>query len=522
MFLTQQDDLTPMEPNATENGRSALTDEAERHRLLAEMAERSTDMISRHTPDDWRFIYASPAVTHLLGYTVEEIIGVSAYELYHPDDVNNFKRRSSNVRYERGLYTHTYRFRRKDGRYIWLESTSRTLRSSETGELKEILVVSRDATRRIEANQTNQRLARVLESTSDLVLFISPTLELTHLNEAARKVLGQELVHSYRLTLNDVLSPTSYAQLQEEGFPTAIASSSWRGELTMKSSYGEAIPVHLELLAHKSYHDNVEYFSIVCRDLTQTKAQEEQLKQYELDINHASRLIAMGELSSSLAHELNQPLTSIVNYLRGISRRFSKQDNIAWQDIQQPINKAADAAMRAGAIIHRMMDFTRKGNSQFEPTEFNNVVNNIFEFCQTTADRHNITLANRIDLGSIWVYVDRIQLEQVLLNLVMNGIEACQAVKRNGATVWIEASLQPNQQLLVKVADEGPGLSASQAAKLFDSFYTTKEKGLGMGLSITRSLVESLGGELWVEHLPTAGAAFCFTLNITEPPNIEG
>src|SRR5699024_9218311 len=144
--------------------------------------------------------------------------------------------------------------------------------------------------------------------------------------------------------------------------------------------------------------------------------------QYQLDISHASRLIAMGELSSSLAHELNQPLTGIVNYLRGINRRFSQQESIQWQDIKTPITKAADAAMRAGTIIHRMMDFTRKGSTKFEATEINQVVNNIFEFCQSNADRHNVTLANNIDTG-VWVHVDRIQLEQVLLNLVLNGIE---------------------------------------------------------------------------------------------------
>src|SRR5690554_5520894 len=98
-----------MKTRTPEEGFTALTDDAERNRLLAEMAEQSTDMISRHTPEDWRFIYASPAVTHLLGYSVEEIVGMSAYDLYHPDDVEDFRVRAPTVNYDRGLYTHTYR-----------------------------------------------------------------------------------------------------------------------------------------------------------------------------------------------------------------------------------------------------------------------------------------------------------------------------------------------------------------------------------------------------------------------------
>ncbi|MCO4759472.1 MAG: PAS domain S-box protein, partial [Oceanospirillaceae bacterium] len=209
-----------MDTPGPHEGLSALTDDAERNRLLAEMAEQSTDMISRHTPGDWHFIYASPAVENLLGYSVDEIIGMSAYELYHPDDVEDFKRRSPSVSYERGLYTHTYRFRCKDGHYTWLESTSRSLRDPETGELKEILVVSRDASRRIEAEQTNRRLARVLESSSDLVAFIDLDNRVSNLNEAARERLGVDKVDD-TLILRDLFHPQSYQQLLDEALPTA-------------------------------------------------------------------------------------------------------------------------------------------------------------------------------------------------------------------------------------------------------------------------------------------------------------
>lgn len=520
MFLSQPDEFNSMEFRTTEEGLTALTDDVERNRLLAEMAEQSTDMISRHTPGDWRFIYVSPAVTHLLGYSVAEIIGISAYDLYHPDDVHNFERRTPNVRYDRGLYTHTYRFRCKDGRYIWLESTSRSLRCPETGEQKEILVVSRDASRRIEADQANRRLARVLESSSDLVLFIAPAplFRLTHLNEAARNRLQLKDSYAGEVTLREVLAAESYAQLVQEGVPQADKEGNWRGELLMSAADQRTFPVSLELLAHTSLHGDVEYYSIVCRDLTEAKAAEAQLKQYQADIHHASRLVAMGELASSLAHELNQPLTGIVNYLRGITRRFSHQQEVNWNELEYPIEKASAAAMRAGELIHRMMDFTRKRLPQTTAVEVNDVIADMLQFCKSSAHQHNVSLVASAMTEPVWVLADRIQLEQILLNLLMNALEACQPFAAEPCQVWVETRRAPNNQLIVCVIDQGPGLTEEEQAKLFDRFYTTKDKGLGMGLAITQSLVESHNGELWIESPESGGASFCFSLTITEPP----
>ncbi len=515
MFLSQQPNHGAMDTPTPEEGFTALTDDAERNRLLAEMAEQSTDMISRHTPGDWRFIYASPAVTHLLGYSVEEIVGVSAYDLYHPDDVENFQRRAPSVRYERGLYTHTYRFRCKDGHYTWLESTSRTLRDPDTGDIREILVVSRDASGRIEAEQTNRRLARVLESTSDLVIFTSLDHRITHLNESARQVLALDSA-TPSAALSELFTETSYRLLGEAAFPTALRRGNWSGELDMRDRRGQTIPVSLELLAHRSYHGDMEYFSLVARDLSAAKAAEAQLKAYQADIEHASRLVTMGELASSLAHELNQPLTGIVNYLRGIQRRFGDQTEVRWQDLRVPLEKTVDTALRAGGIIHRMMDFTRKRAPVHEAMDLLPVVDDLLQFCEPNAERHNVVLENRMTLTGARVVADRIQLEQILLNLIVNAIEACQTPAGQAPLkVWLEAQ-RHGRQLEIRVRDQGPGLPPHSSDKLFERFFTTKKNGLGMGLAISRSLVESLGGELWPLAVEEGGACFCFTLALAD------
>lgn len=509
--------LLIMKNRTPEEGLTALTDDAERNRLLAEMAEQSTDMISRHTPEDWRFIYVSPAVTHLLGYSVEEIVGLSAYDLYHPDDVEDFRLRAPTVNYDRGLYTHTYRFRCKDGHYTWLESTSRTIRDPETNDIREILVVSRDATHRIKADKANRRLARVLESTQDLVIFANLDLTVSHLNEAARKALELEHTDYSAFALSWFVTEKGLAILMDEGFPSAKKTGSWRGELTMRSLKASRIPVLLELLVHRSLHGDIEYFSLVAHDLSEKKAAEEQLKQYQADIDHASRLVTMGELASSLAHELNQPLSALVNYLRGIERRFADKSTLLWSDVEVPITRSIRTALRAGEIIHRMMDFTRKQEPVITRLDLPELIGEMIDFCESMAERHNVRLVFDLDSSLPAVKGDRIQLEQVLLNLIVNAIEASASSDDDEVTtVRIGVDVHEGGQLRVKVEDQGQGISDLDMSRLFDRFFSTKETGLGMGLAISRSLVENLGGELWAENIPEGGARFSFTLNITD------
>ena len=387
MILSHGKQQSLMKSSKTQHHASSLTNDAKRNRLLAEMAEQSTDMISRHTPDDWRFIYASPAVKVVLGFGVDEIIGMSAYELYHPDDVDDFKRRRPSVIYDQGFYTHTYRFRRKDGRYTWLESTSRSIRDEETGELREILVVSRDVSHRIDA--------------------------------------------------------------------------------------------------------------------------DERMRQYQNELNRASRMAAIGEMASGLAHELNQPLTAIVNYVRGIERRVLVNPQLTLAEVQTPLSRIAATAQRAGDILHRMMDFARKREPKREPLNLCELTSGLIEFCSNSAKQHNVHIENYLPNRLPIVMADRVQIEQVLLNLLLNAIEASHhEADKPAGLVWVEASLDCHAQVIISVCDQGEGIPNNDAEPLFEQFYSTKANGLGMGLSISRSLVEAHGGQLIGENLPKGGATF--------------
>ena len=225
----------------------------------------------------------------------------------------------------------------------------------------------------------------------------------------------------------------------------------------------------------------------------------------------------MGELASSLAHELNQPLAAMVNYLRGIERRFADKAMLSWSDVELPISRSIRTALRAGGIIHRMMDFTRKQEPVITSLNLPELIREMVDFCESMAERNNVRIAFEPPSDLPPVRGDKIQLEQVLLNLIVNAIEASASSEdEDVTTVDIRVESYGSSQLQVEVEDQGQGISEADMSRLFDRFFSTKDTGLGMGLAISRSLVENLGGELWAESIPAGGARFSFTLNTTD------
>lgn len=501
-------------------------DDPVRNRMLAELAYRSTDMISRHTPDGWRFIDASPAIETLLGYSTDEIIGVAALDLYHPDDAQIFINRSKQVRYQKGIYTHTYRFLSKSGKYVWLESTSRTIRDPKTRKIKEILVVSRDVGHRMATDQTNNRLVQIIETTNDLVLSITPHYQIRYLNTSATQTLHipySDIHADTDLNLQHYLPPQDWDVFLHHAIPYALEHNSWRGELSLRSREGDAIPVGLEIICHFSSlwrQRSVEYFSLVARDLTQAKKAERELQKYKTTVEHAEKLIVLGEMASSMAHELNQPLTAIINYSRGLRNRLDKS-TLDLDILHQTLAKITETALRSGAIIHRIMDFARKKNAlKIETIDIEKTVLDIIAFCQHKAQHQAVQIELVPTRPKLFAKTDRIQVEQILLNLLVNAIESYQHSSIPDKKVYVHLNGWQHQQIKITIQDFGSTLPEN-IDQLFESFYTTKSAGLGMGLAISKSLVEQLGGELWAESDPRQGTCFSFTLNQASAPSLE-
>lgn len=493
--------------------------EAERASLEAEkrhyrwLAESTTDLISRHARDG-TFLYASQAARDLLGYAPQELIGVSAYDLFHPSDLADLLNKSPRVYYHDGFYQQTYRFRAKDGRYVWFETTSRTRRDPTTGELLDILCVSRDVSRRIQAEANRERLARVVESTTDYVLFVDGKERLFYSNEAARRLLRLPR-EGRNAHLDQAYTVESLAVLRKIVMPAVARYGSWSGELAMHGHHGE-IPVLSVVLAHRGRGAAADHLSLLNRDISLRQAAEAQARRHQEQIAHANRLATTGELASNIAHELNQPLGTMANYASGALMQLAADPQRPASDLETPLTRINDQVQRLAERLRHIRTFVRKGQTRPRPVPLLQVVDAACRLCEWQYRQGGITLEHTLSDSLPRVLADPVALEQVLINLLLNALEASR--DRTGAMrVTIHANRNGPREVTVTVSDQGPGISPEQAAHLFAPFHTTRPDGLGMGLAISHSLMEAMGGSLRLVD-GSDGATFAATLQAEPGP----
>jgi PAS domain S-box-containing protein len=253
----------------------------------------------------------------------------------------------------------------------------------------------------------------------------------------------------------------------------------------------------------------------IAADITDKKHIDEVTQQQQKRLEQTSRLITMGEMASSLAHELNQPLSAIANYCAGCIKRM-QAGNYRFEDLLTAMQKAADQAERAGKIIRRMRDMVKKSDPKCLPVSLHELVDEARAFTDIEAQRSGTQITLNIPEDLPRIVVDRIMIEQVLLNLVKNGIEAMNSVPFDRRHLNIAARVIDERMLEVAVSDHGHGLAEEDVERIFTPFFTTKPDGMGIGLAICRSIIEFHQGRLWVEPGPVGGTIFRFTVPIEE------
>jgi PAS domain S-box-containing protein len=257
-------------------------------------------------------------------------------------------------------------------------------------------------------------------------------------------------------------------------------------------------------------------------DLTERKEAEENLRESErryrdvqAELAHVTRVTTLGELSASIAHEVNQPLAAVLANaeacLLWLGRETPNLDK-ARRSVEWIINDCS----RAGAVIQRIRALAKRTNIQREPLQVNDVIGEVVSLLQREMFSHRVSLRKEIASALPMVFVDRIQLQQVIVNLMINSMEAMQSVTDRPRELTIRSRRDGAHQVLLTVEDRGVGISAENAERLFSPFFTTKPTGMGMGLSICRSIIEAHGGRLWAESNLLDGAAFHFTLPLRQ------
>ena len=235
--------------------------------------------------------------------------------------------------------------------------------------------------------------------------------------------------------------------------------------------------------------------------------------QHQADLAHVDRINIMGEMASGLAHELNQPLTAISTYCQAGLRIIAASDDKP-DKLTHALEQASNQAQRAGEIIRRMRRFTGKGVVRRKPIDINGVIRNAVSFVEAKLNRKDIKLILELADDPPAAVADEVQIEQVILNLLHNAIEAMFSGGDNTRILRVSSLYTGGDTIQVTVSDTGPGLDAAAADKIFDTFFTTRKDGMGLGLAISRSIVEAHGGQLRADSTPGVGATFYFTLAV--------
>jgi two-component system sensor kinase FixL len=245
-------------------------------------------------------------------------------------------------------------------------------------------------------------------------------------------------------------------------------------------------------------------FTGFIRDLTERERDELRMKELQSELVHVSRLSAMGTMASTLAHELNQPLTAVANYLETTRDLLVDPDPETVAMVREALEDAARESLRAGHIVRRLRDFVARGEVE------KRMIEEASALALIGARERGVRAFFHLDPAATPVLVDRVQIQQVLVNLIRNAVEAMGDAAVRDLTVATAA--QANGLVRVSVADTGPGISEQVAPQLFEAFVSSKSEGMGLGLSICRTIIEAHGGRIWTEPAPAGGAIFHFTL----------
>jgi C4-dicarboxylate-specific signal transduction histidine kinase len=272
---------------------------------------------------------------------------------------------------------------------------------------------------------------------------------------------------------------------------------------------------HIEAIGNPLFSEDGELAEMVAThvDVTERKRAEEEherLRQLEADLAHVNRVSIMGELAASLAHEILHPIATARNNARA-GMRFLEMSPPNLPEVREAFACIVRDADRAKGIVDRMRDHIKKAPARSEPFDLDAAVDEVLEMVQSAITKNRVLVRATLN-GLPPVHGDRVQLQQVVLNLILNAIEAMSSVEQGSRELSISTQQAPSGEILVGVQDSGPGIDPGRLDQVFAPFYTTKNAGIGMGLSICRSIITAHGGRLWAEANRSRGAIFQFTL----------
>ncbi len=360
------------------------------------------------------------------------------------------------------------------------------------------------------------RLRSILETAQDSIIVIDERGIMESYSPSAERLFGYRADEALGQNVS-ILMPSPYKERHDSYLDHYLATGERRiigiGRVVVgRRKDGSTFP--MELAVGEARVNGRRVFTGFIRDLTERQLAESRMQELQSELLHVSRLSDVGQMASALAHELNQPLAAIVNYVQALRRLLQAASLPLPPRVLETMDKTVAQAVRAGEIIQHLRGFIRKGESERRSEDLNKVVEEATALGLVGAKESGIKVRVDLSPAAMPVFIDKVQIQQVVFNLIRNSVEALSESDLREMSVSTARGEDGLAQ--VAVSDTGPGLAQKVIDQLFQPFVTTKEKGMGLGLSICRSIVEAHGGRLWATPNPVKGVTFQFTLPMAE------
>ena len=445
----------------------------------------------------------------------DELIGLSGHLLTADASLPESQKGMAQAIEEGIVRGREYTLLRRDATAFPAEVSASVIRD-RSGRAAGLVVIAVDITERKEAEEALRRSEKkyreLYEGSRDAVAAVDMNGRFIESNAVFRAMLGYSQEDLVGLTYEDV-TPAKWhaeeARICQEQVLTRGYSDIYEKEYIRKD--GAVFPIELRSYLRRNESGHPTGMWAFIRDITDRQHAEAQAQEHLAELTRAWHANTLGEMASGLAHELNQPLCAILNYSSGCLR-MTRRTDFSVDVVRDSIEKIVGQAERAADIIKRIRSLVGKHEPCRATVDLNAVIGDAIDMIRGDAERQHVALVAELARDLPAIRGDAVEIEQVVLNLARNAIEAMSDPKVAERRFTVSTSLTADQMIEVAVADSGCGFSADLAEKIFDSFFTTRNQGLGVGLSLSRRIVEAHGGRLWAESDGVSGATFRFTL----------
>jgi two-component system sensor kinase FixL len=484
-------------------------------RFVEGMADRAVLLLA----PDGSVAGGTQGTGRLLGWSPGDLAGRAASVLYPGEDAGAQCDAALHAALAQSPYRREQWLVRRDGSEFLADVTIVALRDDAgalTGFGMEIADVTSGRAREQALRQSELHVRSILATVPDAMVVIDDAGSILSFSAAAERLFGYAEADVVGRNVS-VLMPSPYRE-QHDGYISRYETTGERRIIgigrvvTGLKRDGTQFP--MELSVGEARDEGHRIFTGFIRDLTTQQLAELRMKELQAELIHVSRVSAMGTMASTLAHELNQPLTAIANYLEAGRDLIDSDAPDAQPFLREAMDEAAREALRAGQIVRRLRQFVARGDTDKAVHDLPEMIEEATRLGLLGATERGIRLFTDLDPAAAHVLADRVQIQQVLVNLLRNAAEAVGSAAQRDIRITTRRS---GGMIDVAVADTGPGIDPAVAPRLFEAFASGKEHGMGLGLSISRTIVEAHGGRIWAEPANGGGAIFHFTVWSAEP-----